>query len=128
MLGQSASDVAIYQLDVNQVCPVSGTLDCVPNQHFVRTPISLPSDIRAGNVALNSQGNQLSLVGHTHGEDVIAVVAIPQGNGSGGKTNPGKGQPTAFARWASTDQRRQDALTEPDRRPAAGVDRHTARR
>jgi hypothetical protein len=94
MLGQGVSDVAIYQLDVNQVCPVSGTLDCVPNQHFVRTPISLPSDIRAGNVAMNSQGNQLSLVGHTHGEDVIAVVAIPQGNGSSGKTNPGKGQPT----------------------------------
>ena len=88
MLGQGVSDVAIYQLDVDQVCPVSGTLDCVPNQHFVRTPISLPSDVRAGNVALNAQGSQLAMVGRTKGDDVIAVVAMP--NANGGKNDPGR--------------------------------------
>ena len=77
-LGQGPSDMAVYQTDVSQVCPTSGPLDCVPAGNFVRTPLQLPSDMRAGNVSLNPNGNQLAVVGHLVGEDVIAVVTLPQ--------------------------------------------------
>ena len=93
MLGQGVSDIAVYQLDVSQVCPVT-SLDCVPNQKFVRTPISLGTDVRAGNVAMNSQGSQMAVVGHKVGEDVIAVVTMPQSSGGGGKTGSKNNQPT----------------------------------
>ncbi|HEY7025311.1 MAG TPA: zf-HC2 domain-containing protein [Candidatus Limnocylindrales bacterium] len=116
MLGQSASDVAIYQLDVNQVCPASGTLDCVPNQHFVRTPISLPSGVRAGKVAMNSQGSQLAFVGNKSGKDVIAVVSIPQGNK--GKNNSNDAQatdsPDGPAQIAAEKTKSPNGITGPE--------------
>jgi len=86
LIGQGRSDVAVYQTDVNQVCPVSGPLDCVQAQNFVRTPIGLPSDMRAGNIALSPGGKNLAVVGHKSGGDMIGVVTMPDGK-SGDKGN-----------------------------------------
>ena len=79
--------MTLYQTDVSQVCPVSGPIDCVQAGNFVRTPLQLPADMRAGNVILNPNGNQLAVVGHLVGEDVIAVVTMPSDNDSNSKGN-----------------------------------------
>ena len=87
-LGQGRDDVAVYRTEVSQVCPPAGPLDCVSNEQLTRTPINLPANMRAGNLALSPSGDQLALVGHLTNEDVIAVVMMPPDstgshNGSG---------------------------------------------
>jgi hypothetical protein len=91
--GQGPSDMAVYRTDVNQVCPISGPLDCVPGGKFVRSPVVLPPDMRAGNLAMNPKGNQLAIVGHKVGEDVIAVVMMPSSSGDGGQPSGDSAHP-----------------------------------
>jgi hypothetical protein len=89
-LGVGAQDVAVYRTELSQVCPATGPLDCIENERYVRTPFTLPPDVRAGNVTLSPTGDQLAIVGHKGGEDVIAVVMMPRDadsldDGKGGK-------------------------------------------
>lgn len=140
LIGQGRSDVAVYQTDVSQVCPVSGPLDCIQAQKFVRTPISLPADVRAGNIALSPGGKQLAVVGHKVGEDVIAVVTMPQdsagkgggkgngdsgGSGQGGngpaKTNDGNGLSGPQAVPTSVPASPGSAADQPSGPPASAV-------
>ncbi len=126
-IGLGPSDVAIYSTDVSQVCPASGPLDCVENEKYVRTQIGLPSDVRAGNLALNPAGNQLAIVGHKLGEDVISVVTMPSadsgdsgdsGQGSGSQTGKGGGtQPDATNSLGGPNPVKTRAPGNPDQTP-----------
>src|SRR3954447_802961 len=75
-VGYGQSDVAVYRTELSQVCPAS-EIDCVETEKFVRTPLELPSDMRASNISLSPSGNELALVGHVKSGDVIAVVMMP---------------------------------------------------
>src|SRR4051794_1858644 len=88
-VGYGQSDVAVYRTELSQVCPAS-EIDCVQTEKFVRTPLELPADMRAGNISLSPSGNQLALVGHVLDGDVIAVVMMPSdAQGSDTNSQPG---------------------------------------
>ena len=86
MLGLGPGDTAIYSTQVSQVCPASAP-DCVESEKLVRSPVYLPTTMRSGNVALSPSGDQLAVVGHLPGEDMIAVVMMPPGANDGGDSN-----------------------------------------
>src|SRR3954451_15123045 len=87
-VGYGQSDVAVYRTELSQVCPAS-EIDCVQTEKFVRTPLELPADMRAGNISLSPSGKQLALVGHVLDGDVIAVVMMPSDStGSDSNTPP----------------------------------------
>src|SRR3954454_6581539 len=44
-LGVGPSDVAVYSTELNQVCPVTGPIDCLENERYVRSPFALPPDV-----------------------------------------------------------------------------------
>jgi hypothetical protein len=84
-LGLGLSDIAVYRTEVSQVCPASAPLDCVESEKIVRTPVGLPPSMRSGNVSLSPSGRQMAVVGHYTGQDLIAVVTMPESSGDGGQ-------------------------------------------
>ena len=95
LFGMGGTDVAVYRTELSEVCPANGPQDCVETETYVRTPVDMPRDMRAGNVTLSPTGNQLALVGHYVGEDVIAVVQMQQDEGNGSPDGNGDGDPPA---------------------------------
>jgi hypothetical protein len=90
MLGLGPGDTAIYSTQVSQVCPASAP-DCVGSEKLVRSPVHLPTAMRSGNVALSPSGNQLAVVGHLPGADMIAVVMMPPNSNDAVDPNSGAG-------------------------------------
>ena len=115
-IGLGPSDAAIYSTDVSQVCPTSAPLDCVENEKYVRTPLGLPPDVRAGNLALNPAGNQLAIVGHMVGEDMIGVVTMPPTDSQVGDQtdNSNNNQPTKSGSSAINQPQATNSLSGPD--------------
>jgi len=116
-IGLGPSDAAIYSTDVSQVCPASAPLDCVENEKYVRTPLGLPPDVRAGNLALNPAGNQLAIVGHMVGEDMIGVVTMPStgsNDGNQGDHDGTNNQPTKSGSSAISQPQATNSLSGPD--------------
>ena len=112
-IGLGPSDAAMLPAQMlSQVCPASAPLDCVENEKYVRTPLGLPPDVRAGNLALNPAGNQLAIVGHLVGEDMIGVVTMPDPSGDGNQGDNRRRQQTRPPRAAavpSANPRRRTA-------------------
>jgi hypothetical protein len=91
-VGAGADDIALYQASVSQVCPTS-TPDCTIDEGIERTNVQLPANVKPRNVALSPSGNQLALVGREADEDVIAIVTMPRGAGSGTGDKPRSPRP-----------------------------------
>ena len=77
------ADLGFYETSVDRVCPQS-TFDCFDNdKEIVRRKVRLPSNMRPQNIALSPNGDQIAFVGHDAEQDVIAVVTLRSGSGSG---------------------------------------------
>ncbi|MEO6349324.1 MAG: hypothetical protein ABIP53_01610 [Candidatus Limnocylindrales bacterium] len=81
------NDFAIYETQVNQVCP-AGAYDCFDDEGIVRRSVSLTSNIHPQNVALSPDGEQIAVVSKSSDRDVIAVVML------GNRVDPDPGRPT----------------------------------
>ena len=95
-LGLGESDVAVYRTEVSQVCPTTGPLDCVETEKYVRTPVGLPSDMRAGNISLSPNGSHSRSSATTwRGSDRRGPDAARAGidDGKNGSGNEGDPQP-----------------------------------
>ncbi|HEY5521041.1 MAG TPA: zf-HC2 domain-containing protein [Candidatus Limnocylindrales bacterium] len=125
MLGLGPGDTAVYSTQVSQVCPASAP-DCVGSEKLVRSPVHLPTTMRSGNVALSPSGDQLAVVGHLPGQDMIAVVMMPPdannvvdpNSGAGHSAHPdgvqNDGQTQAPVKTHQPDQSAQTAAQATD--------------
>jgi len=122
ILGLGPTDISVYRTSVSQVCPATAPIDCVETDKVFGAPLGLPASMRAGNIALSPSGQQLVLVSHYVGHDVISVVMMPPGAADPGDSNAASEPDPAVVAAAPTPAQTEQPgdIQEPASAPSAG--------